>query len=74
MLRRVERRECIVDQVEDQRHALQRRADQQGHGAPDAVGEPTRGDTAHDAETQHQRQHLRTAGHAITEVGAVGPM
>ena len=68
----IERVERVVDQVEDQRHALQGRAQQQGLDAADPVGDPARGDAAHDAEAQHQRQHRRAARHAVAEVGAVG--
>ena len=68
----IERGEAVGDQVDDQRHALQGRAQQQRGDAAHPVGDPARADAAHDAEAQHQRQHLRAARHAVAEVGAVG--
>ena len=70
--RQVERGQAVGEEIDDQGNALQGRADQQGHDAAHSVGDPACRYPADDAESQHQRQHLRAAGDAETEVGAVG--
>ena len=68
----VERRETVEEQIEEQRAALQHRAEQQRAHAADAVGNEPRRDAADDAEAEHQRQHLGAARGAVAEVAAIG--
>ncbi len=36
------------------------------------IGDPARGEAAHHAEAEHQRQHLRAARDAVAEIAAIG--
>ena len=40
--------------------------------AADAIGDESERDAADHAGAEHQRQHLRAARHAVTEIGAIG--
>ena len=51
---------------------LQHRAEQQRAQAADAIADQAGGKPAHDAEAEHQRQHLGAARGAIAEIAAVG--
>ena len=64
----VEGGESFEGQKEQERQGLQARAEQQRAQAADAVTDDPRGEPAHDAEAQHQRQHLRAVRGAVAEI------
>lgn len=68
----VERHQAIEGQEQQQRDALQRGSQQQGAHATDAVAHQPKPESADDAASQHQRQHARALGGAVSEVRAVG--
>src|SRR5262249_57754891 len=68
----VKRHEAVEEGVEKESSALKDGPEQEGADAANAVGDEARADATHDAEAQHQRQHLGAARDAITEIAAIG--
>ena len=67
----VQRGESVEGQEEDERQRLQARSHQQREPPADPIADEARGQAAHDAEAQHQRQHLRAPRRAVPEIAAV---
>ena len=68
----IERHQPLERQEQQQRHGLQRGSEQQRAQAADVVGDPSKREPADDAETEHDREHLRAARGAVAQVAAIG--
>ena len=68
----VQRHQAVKGQKQQQRRALQRRAQHQRADAANAVRQRAGDQAADDAAGQHDGQHLRTLRRAKTQVGAIG--